>query len=280
MTIRHIVLKDLEFVAGEAELGGMQGEVSMAASGAPENIRLRNEEGTLTLDLAPNADGFRIAAAGTGWRSPTKPGLVLDRLDAQGELKANRLELGKLDGKAYDGLVEGHLSLDWTSGVRLKGELVLKRLNATRVLAALESDFAGEGELSGKVRLDGEDMRTGNLRESLRSEAEFVVGRGAVKGFDLGEAVRNAGRSATQGGTTKFEQFSGTMLNDPQGMRLGNLRMNSGLLQAVGNLSVAPDGQLKGAVEVELKSSAKALRVALLLGGTSKVPLLTPKRGS
>lgn len=279
MTIRRIVLKDLGLAVGETVFGGMQGEMSMTASGIPEKILLRNAAETLSLDLTPKGEGFLLAVLGIGWHAPTRPEVVFNRIEAQGELKSNRLELAKLDGKAFDGLVEGSGFLDWSGVFRLKGELVLKRLNAASVLRAVGSDFVGEGELSGRMRLDGETATGGRLPEALRTDTAFEVGRGAIKGFDLGEAVRNTGRSATQGGLTKFEQLSGTLLKGPEGMRLGNLRLNSGLLQAGGNLSVAPDGQLNGAVEVELKASAKTLRVALLVGGTSKVPLLTPARG-
>ena len=278
MTIQRIVLKDLGLVVGETVFGGLQGEVAMDGSGVPTKIHLSSKE-TLTLELTPGGGGFRFAALGTGWQAVSSPGLTVDRLDAIGELKANRLELGKLDGKAYDGLVEGKLSLDWSSGFRLKGEFVLTRLNATRVLTALGSDFSGAGELNVKLRLDGVAGSDGALWESLRSEAVFEVGRGEIKGFDLGEAVRNTGASATQGGATKFEQLSGTLVKTPDGMRLANLRLSSGLLQAGGNLALASGGQLSGAVDVELKSSARPLRMALLVGGTSKAPLLTPARG-
>lgn len=278
MIIQHITLNGLAFVVGKTSYSGMNGEITMNAAGAPEKILLRDAEGFLKIELTPMGEIFQIAVSGSAWRSSTRPSFTFDKFDAQGELKPDRLVLGRLDGRAYDGLVEGNMSLEWAGSANLKGEFVLKRLNTAKLLSAFESDFSGEGDLSGKIRLDSQAEIPGKLNDSLRYEAMFEVGRGEIKGFDLGEATRNTGRSPTQGGSTKFEQFKGSLLGDSQGMRLSNLHMNSGLLQAGGNFHVAHDKQLKGAVEVEFKGSAKTLKVSLLVGGTSKIPLLTPAR--
>lgn len=278
MDIRHITLNDLSLRAGDAFLGGIAGEVKMSATGSPENILLRNAEGTLKLEMQPKGEGYRIAASGSGWKTPFKPNLTFQAIDVQGQLQASRLVLDKIDGRVHEGLVEGKASLDWVGSAALTGSLELKRVDATKLLAALGSELSAEGDLSASLKLDAKADSLGKLAEALRVDGSFEMKRGVAKGFDLGEAVRSTGRGATRGGETKFEQLTGRVQYGPQECRLGNLRLASGLLTAGGSLGIASGGKLSGAMNVELKSSATTLRVPLAIGGTTKDPLLTPSR--
>lgn len=278
LDIRALRLNDLSLTVAGHTLGGFGGEVEMAA-GAPGKIQLKNSDGTLRLELQPGKDGYRIVAAANAWVLPTKPALKFDFLDAQGELKPGRLELGRLEGKTLDGLVAGSLSLDWASDRRLKWDVDMKRLSLTKVLSTLESEFGGGGELNGKLLLEGQAESFAQLSNALKTQATFEVRRGSIGGFDLGEAARNTSRTPTRGGVTKFEQLSGSLRSDAQGARLGDLRLASGLFKASGAMNITPGKQLSGNIEVELKSSATTIRVPLIVGGTAKEPLLTPARG-
>lgn len=276
--IRAMRLNDLSLtVAGQA-FGGFDGEVEMAA-GVPGKIRLKSSDGTLGLELQPVKEGYRIVAAANAWTLPTKPALKFDFLEAQGELRPGRLELGKLEGKTLDGLVAGSLSLDWTSGMRLKWDGDMKRLSLTKVLSALESEFGGDGELHGKLLLEGQAESFARLSNALKAEATFEVRRGSIGGLDLGEAARNTGRMPTRGGVTRFEQLSGSLRTGAHGARLGDLRLSSGLFKASGAMTITREKQLGGNIDVELRSSATTIRVPLIVGGTAKEPLLTTARG-
>lgn len=276
LEIRHITLNDLSLMVGNVFLGGLDGEVKMSGTGSPQTILLRNAEGTLRLEMQPQGEGYRIAAFGSAWKSPFKPNLTFQTIDVQGQLRTSRLDLHKIDGKAYEGLVEGNASLDWAGSAALTGNLELKRVNATRLLAALGSDLSAEGDLSAGLKLDATADSLGKLDEALRVDGSFEMKRGAAKGFDLGEAMRSSGRAATRGGETKFEQLTGMVQCGPQECRLDNLRLVSGLLTAGGNLGIAGGGKLSGVMNVELKGSVTTLRVPFAIGGTTKDPLLTP----
>lgn len=277
--IRRIALNDLSLMVGDVQLGGISGEVKLTAAGTPEIVRLRNADGTLKVDLQPQGEGFSIAASGSAWKTPFKPNLTFQWLEVQGELRPSRLELSKIDGRAYDGLVEGKASLGWAGGATFAGDLALKRMSATQLLGALGSELSVEGELSVLLKLTAKADSFGKLVETLHADGSFEMKRGAARGFDLAEAVRNTGRGPTRGGETKFEQLTGRIQYGPQESRLGNLRLASGLLTAGGNLGIASGGKLNGAMNVELKSSAATMRMLLAIDGTTKDPLLTPSRG-
>lgn len=278
LDIRVLRLNDLSLTVAGHTFGGFGGEVEM--SGAPGKIQLKNSDGTLRLELQPGKEGYRLVATAYAWVLPTKPALKFDFLEAQGELKPGGLELGKLEGRTLDGIVAGSLLLEWARDTRLKWDADMKRLSLTKVLSALESEFGGGGEVSGRLLLEGQAESFARLSNALKAQATFEVRRGSIGGFDLGEAARNTSRTPTRGGVTRFEQLSGSLRTDAQGARLGDLRLTSGLFKASGAMNITPEKQLSGNVEIELKSSATTIRVPLIVGGTAKEPLLTPARGA
>lgn len=275
---RHIAIEGLSLTAGDARLGGIGGEVKMSPAGAMETILLHDQDNVLKIELRPKGDAFQFVASGNNWKPPFAPNLTCQSIDAEGELRAGALNLNKLETRAYEGMVVGKASLGWSSGPEFNGDLEIKHINSGKFLAALGSGLGAEGELSGRLKLAARANSLGKLADAVRAEGNFEMKRGVAKGLDLGEAVRKTGRDPTRGGETKFEQLSGTVQVDAQEARLGNLRLASGLMTAAGNLGVGRNGQLNGLLNVELKSSAATLRVALAVGGTSKDPMLTPSR--
>ena len=274
----EIPLTAASLIVGDARIGGISGEVEMKAGGAPDKIQLQNAEATLRLELQPKGDAFRFSASGSNWKAPFWQDLVFQTLEAQGELRPTMLILERIDARAYEGLVEGKASLDWGGGATLAGDLDLKRLNAAKLLAGLGSLLSVEGELTARLRVEAKAESLGKLKERVKAEGTFDMKRGVARGFDLGEAVRNTSRNPTRGGETKFEQLTGSFKHDSQDFRLDNVRLSSGLFKAAGQIGVASNGQLNGAVNVELKSSATTLRMPLAVGGTAKDPMLTSLR--
>jgi hypothetical protein len=278
--IRQVNLSALSLGIGDATFDGIGGEIQMGPANAPGKIQLHNADSTLTLDVQPNAGNYKIAISGKAWKTPFNPSLLFDNLDAQGELGASRFTLSKFEGRLYEGSISGTGSIDWTRGAALAGDVELKRISLPRLLPALGTDFTAEGDVSSTIRLESRADALGKLMDGLRAEASFDVKRGAVKGFDLGEAVRSMGRSPTRGGATKFEQFSGNLALEQQAYRLTNLRISSGLMKAGGYLNVGKDKRLNGVMEVEVKGSAALIKAPVAISGTTKEPQLMPTKGS
>lgn len=276
--IRHILLTNVSLTIGDILLGGIGGEVVMGGKGMPEKVLLHNADGTFKVEALPKGGGYQIAASGSNWKAPFKPGLVLQTVDMKALLQDTSLQMSKIEGKAFDGLMEGKASLDWAGGASLAGNLELKHVNSTKLLAALGTDLSTEGVLSARLEFAAKADKLAKLADALRTEATFEMKRGALKGFDLGEAVRRTGNASTRGGETKFEQLTGTLQCDPQDCRVGNVRLSSGLFRASGNLGIAGNAKVSGNADVELKSSATTLRMPLTISGTTKDPLLTPGR--
>lgn len=276
--IRHILLTNVSLTIGDILLDGIGGEVMMGGKGMPERVLLHNADGTFKVEALPKDGGYQIAASGSNWKVPFKPGLVLQSIEMKALLQDTSLGMSKIEGKAFDGLMEGKASLDWAGGAYLAGNLDLKHVNSTKLLAALGTDLSAEGVLTARVGFAAKADKLAKLTDALRSEATFEMKRGALKGFDLVEAARRSGNAPTRGGETKFEQLTGTLQCDPQDCRVDNVRLSSGLFRASGNLGIAGNAKVSGNADVELRSSATTLRMPLTISGTTKDPLLTPGR--
>jgi len=277
LTFPVIAIGKLDFAVGDLALDGFSGEMRLKG-GAVEQIVLSNDDSSLKLELRPNAEHLSLTVGGSGWKTPFAPNLTIDHLDAIGELRATGLQLQKLDLRAYEGLVAGKVSLAWDEGASLSAELDFKRLNLARLLPALNPDMGGEGELSGAFRFSGNAPGLSTAGDALKGQVSLEIRRGALRGFDLVEAVRNTGRTPTRGGVTRFEQLSAELRLDQGAYGLSNLKLNSGLLKASGSASISRDKAIDGIVDVELKGSANQVRVPVSITGSIKEPLLLPGR--
>ncbi len=275
--IRRLAFQGLSLELGTARIDDMSGEARMTAAGAIEQIRLRNADGTFKLDMRPAGEAFRLTFVGNDWKTPFAPNLKFRWIEGEGALRSSGLELGKIAGKAYEGLIEGRATLGWDDGLALAGEFELKRMEAAGLLEALGSAIAAEGELTVRLKLVARTDDFGKMNEALRAEGTFDLKRGAAIGFDVGEAARS--RAPTRGGETKFEQLSGDFRIDAEKRRIENIRLGSGLLRAGGNLAIDREGRLDGMLDIELKGTTATQKVSLTIAGTARDPQLAPGRG-
>jgi len=278
--VHRIHVGGLSLDLGDVVLDGMGGEVGLNASGALEKIELRNADASFKLNLTPKGQAFKFDAVGNVWKMPVPPGLTFDYVEAQGELSATRLDLSKLDGKLYGGLLLGKATVDWSRGAVLTGDMEMKRIDLAKLMPNLNPDLEVEGELSGKTRFDSKTERLARLGDGLHLDGTVDIRRGAVKRFDLVEVVRGARGESAHGGLTRFEQLTGNLLLDQRGWKLSSLRATSGLMKAGGSVSMNAERRLSGTFDVELKGSANVVRSQLAVAGTLKEPLLSPSRGA
>jgi uncharacterized protein involved in outer membrane biogenesis len=265
---------------GDARIDGISGDVDLAPAGVTERIRLRNADGSLTIEVLPKAGSYKIAVSAKGWKMPASPNLALDYLEARGDLGNSRIELSSIEGRLYQGLISGTGAIDWSDGAVMDFDIQFQRVNLAKLLPALGAEITGEGDVSGKIRLKSTAGSLGALTTGLKADASFELKRGSVGGFDLAAVVHSVGRVPTRGGVTTFEQFSGKLKFEQDSYRLSNLHMGSGLMKAGGYLNIDANKRLKGALVVEVKGSAAWIKVPVAIGGTTSEPLLTPTRST
>ena len=167
--------------------------------------------------------------------------------------------------------------LDWQDGASFSGEFDLQRIGVARFLKVLSSDVTVDGELSAHARLRAHSDKMNDLIPEIDAQGNFAIRRGMIKGFDLAEALRNASsRIQTRGGETRFEQMSADFQWKGQNLRLTNLKVDSGLLKAGGNIGIDGSEQIVGTVDIELKSSSVTRKARQSVSGSARDPQLGP----
>lgn len=139
------------------------------------------------LDALNALDGrFTLNAGALAWRQYRIADLQLDAT-----LAAGRLELSRLGGRAWGGRLDASGSAD-AGANRLALKLAADGIDAN----ALLKDVAGKDLLEGRGRV-GADLKTHGAgvdewRSRLAGSASLQLRDGAVKGFNLARALRQA----------------------------------------------------------------------------------------
>jgi len=104
--------------------------------------------------------------------------------------------------------------------------------------------------------------------------------RGDDHGIDLARAVRLVGLS--RGGVTRLDTLAGQVRTHGRVVELRNLVASSGALSAAGNVTITPDRQLQGRLDVNLgaKMVSTAVGVPLRVEGTLDTPQLRLTRAA
>lgn len=183
------------------------------------------------------------------------------------------------------GTVKGKLQMPQPSGsgnaLELDGQLETRNVELGVLLRAqrlqAEGSASGErGAMSGKLEASTtfriRAAEWSGVREGLQSQSRVVVHQAVIHGIDLARAVRSVGLS--RGGQTRLDTLAGQVQTRGRAVDLRNLVASSGALSATGQVSVAPDRQLQGRVDVSLgaKMVGKAVGVPLLVEGTLDKP--------
>ncbi|MBL8492505.1 MAG: AsmA family protein, partial [Rhodocyclaceae bacterium] len=270
-------IENLVLELGGTESGALRGEAQFAG-GRLKKVVLKDAEGSLHVDAVPAAEGFELAISGNGWKLPAKGDLVIDYFDAKGSVDGAVFRIASADLRMFDGIVEGRGAMDWSSGLALIADLQLKRMSVGRLAQAMKSELTLEGEINGPVHVEAQGGGVDKLLDGMKVQSDLLLTRGAVHRFDLVEAVRSTGQHPTRGGYTKFEQMTCNATLESGVLRLDRLRLNSGLLSAVGEMSIDAGGRISGQMAVEMKGSATVVRAPVMLGGSLKEPQLTAPR--
>ncbi len=258
----------------------------------------------------------RVVLDAATWRSGSGAATMFNadaRLDPQGlpdalkvtllagSLQGTRLSLLRKQEKAeWDvdveiagGTVRGKLQLPHGPGAKqaleLTGQLETRNVALGVLMRAQQLERGGNiagnraalsGKLEASTRLEARSPDWGGLFANLQSESRFVVDHAVVHGVDLARAVRSVGLS--RGGVTRLDTLAGQVRTRGRSVELRNMVASSGALSAGGNVTITPDRQLQGRVDVNLgaKMVGTAVGVPLLVEGTLDKPELRLTRAA
>lgn len=182
-------------------------------------------------------------------------GLKAERLRVDLKAAGGRLALAPLSAELYGGRTTGSVTLQAASPPRVAIAQTLTDVN----IAPLLNDLAGRDTLEGRgdVTLDvtTQGSTVSAMKKALAGSARLALRDGAVKGFNIAQAIRGAkarlglasGAAAAQGGTgsqaerTDFSEFGGSFRIAQGVAHTDDLAAKSPLLRvgAVGDVDLA-----------------------------------------
>lgn len=261
-------------LAGDS-IEGLQGSARIDEQKGLLKFVLRATEGDLRVEVIPGLAGVWLNMSASGWKAPFKPELAFSFIELRGELVPGRLTLNNIDGRLYDGGISGSGTIVWMQEPTLALKLDFQRLAVEQLLPALGVEAVVDGSASGKLQVASKAMALHRLDDEVKLDGTFALERGSLKRVDLTAALRANQRATLRGGTTSFQEFSGTFAVDGRTCRFGNLRLASGLMRASGQVSVVRgDKVLSGNTSLEMRGSVNAARASATVSGTVQEPEL------
>ena len=215
-----------------------------------------------------------------GWRPRIAQ---LRRPDYQPLTDANLARVGlqdqwRLTIRLGGGTVNGDLQLKTTPNgqMRLDGKLKPQAVEVASALAAFNRQPVLAGKATGNSTLSASGVSFADLVRSLQTQTTFVVAPATILRFDMGKAVRSAGKDHT--GQTALDSITGAMntQNTSQGIVVNfkDIKARSGVLSASGDATLA-NRRIDAEFAVDLVDGIVGVPL-LITGPTDKVVVSVP----
>jgi len=277
--VRRLVLTTVKLNHSGLDVPLFNVDVRLGQGARIREARFETSDGALYLRLRPGADhATAVLLRATNWTLPVGAPLTFDKLAAQGTLRGQSLELGRIEGELYGGTLLGSAHADWGKQLQLAGKAKLAGIDLVPVQKALGRPAKLSGRLNADAAFSTSAKTAAELREALLLEGPFEVLGGAYQGVDLSRAGELAGERRSDDATT-FEELKGRLELRGERVRLNPLCIRSPKIVAGGNVDIAPDRTLSGKLHIAVAQTGGIVGVPVALSGTTEEPAMRPSKG-
>jgi uncharacterized protein involved in outer membrane biogenesis len=186
--------------------------------------------------------------------------------------------LVNVSGQVYGGSVDAHMRIDWTRQWQVSGDLSLGGVD----LAPLQRLLAKPVKLTGRVKsttaLSARAKTAEGLLDALAIDGPFEILGGEYQGVDLAKAGDLTASRGTAD-ATRFDEFKGLLQMRGKLVRITELCVRSPNMVAGGNIEIAEDQKLSGALSVSVAGTGGFVGVPVKLSGTVAEPGVSPTTG-
>ena len=280
VVVRKIVLNKVKLDWPEMALPEFDAVLQMTQGNKPEHAEISTTDGHLKATLQPQGDTQSIVVQAERWQVPVGPPFMLDKLTMEMTLKAESLEIPKIDIDLYDGKLTGQAALHWAKTWQLKGTVNVDHLAVKDAVTAVSKGTRLTGKLFGDGSYHATAKTPAGLADVLQADFRFRVDNGVLYGLDLAKAASMLLSSGHQGGETRFDALSGVVKVSGKQYHLQQLKVVSGLLTATGQVKVLPSQQLDGVIDVDLKKGVSLATIPLQVSGTVSKPAVFPTKAA
>jgi autotransporter translocation and assembly factor TamB len=279
LLVRRLVLTSVKFKHPTLDVPLFSVDLRLGGGQRMREARFETSDGTLRVVVRPNRDdaaALRLSA--TNWTLPGGTPLTFDKLAAEGTLRGQQLEVGRIRATLYGGSLVGSAQADWGKQLSFAGKAQLAGVD----LASLQKALGKPAKLSGRLKADAafstHAKTPAELREGLTLDGPFEVLGGVYQGVDLSRAGELAGERRV-GDETTFEELSGMLELRGERVRLNQLCVRSPKIVAGGSVEIAPDRSLSGKLDIAVAQTGGIVGVPVALGGTTDEPSMRPSKG-
>ena len=278
--VRSVRLDDALLQLQKTSFGPFDARVTIAANGAPERADITARDGKFKATVQPFGEKFSIDVQARGWRLPAGPPVLFDELLVKGTATLNSADFGDIKAKLYGGTVVGKSSIAWQKGLQLKGNYTVNDLELRDLVPLFSPQTKVTGKLTAKPVFSANAANAAQISSALRLETPFNIRDGVLHGIDIQKAATSL-ITKDSSGQTRFDTLSGNFAMDRGTQRITNLNVASGSLAADGNVTIAPNKELSGRINAQVKAGAVgAATVPLNISGTVDSPRALPTGAS
>lgn len=279
--VERILVSNANIELADFRLRRVDVDLVLTPDGTLERALVVADRGGMRATLVPQEQQFALQLSAREWKLPAGPPLLLTTLEASGTIGPEGLVLPTIEGVLYDGSVSGKLAVGWKGHWTIGGIFEVRRVEIQPVAALLTRDTTISGRLSANPVIDMRAPSVGELAGLINVETDFRIENGVLYKVDLSAAPKALlDKDAVQGGTTRFDEFSGYLRVSQFGYQLSELKISSGVLAAQGHLAISPERALSGRIEAAVKGTASLVSTPLAVSGTVNDPVVRPTAGS
>jgi len=237
---------------GKGAAGGGAGQHPAAATDTPVDLswlKGLNARGRLRIGQL-QAEGLKLAEVKTDVRAAN-----------------GRAELAPHSAKLYEGALDGALALDGNANrISLKDKLSSVSIGPLVKDLAQRDVIEGRGNVALDVQAAGASVNA--MKKSLAGNAQVALHDGAIKGFNLGEALRKA-ESITGSKTAQSQAADQSQKTDFSEMT-ASFVIRNGVAHNDDLSAKAPLFRVSGAGDIDIGNSRIEYRAKASLVGTAK----------
>lgn len=255
----------------------MQAQAELAHN-ALQKLTLEADDHSLLLDLLPQGDAQSLHIVLHDFKLPNHQ-INVDQGDVQAVLRAQHLDITRVQLGMLGGQVTGQGALAWPAKAKAQGSFQLQGLSMQALTHTGRGPYLS-GSLSGAGTLKAEAAQLGELLDRLLIEADLQVRQGLLHGIDLVKIAKLLLKQGAQGGETAFDILKTQLKVQGKRAQFRQMELQSGLMTGKGNVTVLDGKQLQGEMTVAVKSTGGVLEVPLEISGPVEAPTVLPDKAA
>src|SRR6266481_871883 len=211
--------------------------------------------------------------------SKAKRPLEFDEINTHIVFRAAQLDFSKLEAKSYGGGLTGSATLNFDKS-SLIADASVYEVAMQPLVQAFSNELLFSGDLNGTVHLGVPLNSHGQFLGGLQLESQLSLRNGAIGKVDLVQAANILGKNTGKDAATGFDSLTGLLNIDACGYHFRDMKLASGVLNASGKIDIAPDSQLSGALDANIKNTVGLVSVPMVVTGTASAPVVRPTKSS